>query len=447
MIAWSARRPPGAPRLSADHEEFLDASRRDEVERLKRETAQTPRTRRLQRHAAWALAGIALLTAAGIIAGFVQSRLTAETEARVFSSLAQRAFDTGNCPLAIRFAVSALPPEGALPTTVRSQELEGQLIRAVSTCPLLSSTASDGDAGRVLPGAMTGILNSRTDRSHGLWTLQPPMRFATLEGKANWFGPAPIVTHDGSRLIQLDEDNALRVYSLRDGKVLRTLRPVWGTEPVTPTNDLSLAVSGDSKTIALGAPHRRIRVFSLDSDETPREFGFDDAQPLALNRDGTRLLLTTTTYPRRAELWDLSKDIRLFEWSPDGLLTGGGFSPEDSLFGLWGLALHFWRLPAAGTPIEQSVVPVDGVIITSIEFDPTWARVVVSDNTETRIVDLKQKTTLKLAQPVSDVRFLPDGRFRRRRSTREEWTKRNGPRRVGVVQRRGRCDDSYQRGH
>src|SRR5262249_47455203 len=106
--AWAARRPRDAPVVSEQLRGFLAASRVGEAIRLKRQ-------RQLQKRAAWALSTVALLVVAGLVAVLWQARETARREARVLTSLAQKAIDEGFYDRAMRIAVHGLAPPGALP--------------------------------------------------------------------------------------------------------------------------------------------------------------------------------------------------------------------------------------------------------------------------------------------------------------------------------------------
>lgn len=102
----------------------------DEAER-----AALARTRRFQRRSAFALAGVGVLVAAGLVVGILQSRNTQRREATVLASLAHRAIEDQQYERALRIAVQGLPVRGDVPwalgwSAAEIRAVEGKLAGA-----------------------------------------------------------------------------------------------------------------------------------------------------------------------------------------------------------------------------------------------------------------------------------------------------------------------------
>jgi TIR domain len=91
---------------------------------LAREQAEVARTRRFQRRAGWALAGVFVAVIAILGGALWESYATSKREAAVLASAGAMVSGQGFCDRALRIAVAGLPAgKGASPVTYRSREL------------------------------------------------------------------------------------------------------------------------------------------------------------------------------------------------------------------------------------------------------------------------------------------------------------------------------------
>jgi len=119
--AWMAARKAEAPEITVAQRAFVKASEEAETTRLGKERAQLEtiaaeqRARaQSQRRFACALLVLGVLVLGGLLAAMLQARETAHREAKVMTSVAQRAIQEGHHDRAMRIALQGLPPEGSL---------------------------------------------------------------------------------------------------------------------------------------------------------------------------------------------------------------------------------------------------------------------------------------------------------------------------------------------
>ena len=139
--AWAARRPRDAPIVTPLQQRFLAASRKAQSERLEKERRTAARTRRLQRIAAWTLSSIAILVTIVLVGSLWQARENEKRQARVLTSLAQKAIDGSYYKRAMRIALLGLPLLGKAPwlpgwSTPEINGLEAKLSGAAQLSPL-----------------------------------------------------------------------------------------------------------------------------------------------------------------------------------------------------------------------------------------------------------------------------------------------------------------------
>ena len=125
--AWAARRPRDAPIVTPVQQRFLAASRKAQSQRLEKERRTVARTRRLQRVAAWTLSSIAILVTIVLVGALWQARENEKRQARVLTSLAQKAIDGSYYERAIRIALLGLPLLGKARRTVRKKASQFQV--------------------------------------------------------------------------------------------------------------------------------------------------------------------------------------------------------------------------------------------------------------------------------------------------------------------------------
>jgi len=165
--SWLLDAHPDGPAPTPLQRQFIAASRYAAQRRAETERLQIVRIRRFQRRSAIALLAVALLVAIGLSVAVMQARETSLREARVLTSLAQRAIDEGRYDRAMRTAIHGLPPPGALPFVFPwSRELEVKLAGAAAMSRQLcqipvfafdrsSGLSLSGDGRRVALSALT----------------------------------------------------------------------------------------------------------------------------------------------------------------------------------------------------------------------------------------------------------------------------------------------------
>lgn len=417
---WRDQRTEVAPRISELVENFISASRRSEIERIARAREDIARTRRFQRLAGWGLAGIGLLLAVGLAAAIYQARSASEVESRVFASLANRAFEAGNCELAMRYALSGLPAEGATPVAYCSTAVEDLLRKGVATCPILSRLKAKYNAVVVLPGGTHGLFDGTEsdERWNSVWNIEQKTFVAQLKDSKNWRG-GRVAFGDGSKFGQVEEDNVFRIYSTHTGEVVASLTGVWQERNDgyvnNDYNDLSFAVSSDGRVIAIGARNLPVRLFDVASSRVVAEIGPPGYHAYEFNSDGTQLLIGAD-YPQRIQVWDIAKRSLLAETASTTHQGSAKFSPDGKLVGIAGLAGgEFWRPLSGEAPVKFAEIAKDAQInqnerVYSIAFHQDGRYAVVNGEYSTYVLDLvRQRVQLHIEQyQLSNVRLLAD---------------------------------------
>jgi hypothetical protein len=413
--AWAVRRPREAPAAGELLAEFLSASRKVQTEQMEKERAQITRTRRLQRRAGWALGGIALVTGSGLVAALMQSYANSKSEAAVFASLAQRAFDSGDCIQGTRYALTGLPPPGATRLTYRSEDLERLLKKGITTCPLVSRIASQANYAWVLPKADRAVLGRDADEHEDvLWSLSNPHFIAQI-GYVGGFSRS-VITRDSSKIGIMGSDRVFRVYSAETGKVIASIPNVWTGDDETA---YPIEASDDGKRIAIGGRKQKIRILSLDGAQKPVSLGTEGLEPWALSPDGEKLLTGRNDAQTPVQIWETRSGKELLRAPYEYLY--GAFSPDGRVVALWGGRhdAEFWRIDRDKRPrkfSDMARLPADerDKEVQAVVFDRSGKRALVVRPLKTYVWDFeinKVVVTVPVAQPfyATHAQFLPDG--------------------------------------
>lgn len=418
--SWAMRRSQESPAIGELLSEFLRASRAFEAARLQKERDQISRARRLQRRSGWALAAIGLLVTGGLIAAVVQARSASKTDAKVFAALARRAFQAGNCVLGVRYALSGLPPFGSTPVAFRSQEVEDLLRKGVSTCPVLSSIKGRYNDALVLPGADKALFDGieGDDRRRAIWTLNS--RFvAALDPWKNPHGGLKVF-EDASKISVVEEDNVLRVYSTQSGKVVARLDGVCGksndVDSIEDYTDVSLAVSGDGKYVAVGAPRKRIRILNVGTGHVDTQLGEEGQAAYAFSADD-KLFVSGTRHAQEIQVWDWRNDEMVDHTLSTTEHRAAVFSPSGDRIAIWGFSgAELWQPGRGEAPVKFSKIaasyPVDQKEgMRAVVFDRLRNRAAFVGDSHTYIWDFAKGMLLMTIEHYSltKVRFTPDG--------------------------------------
>src|SRR6476659_9511585 len=138
-----------------------------------------------------AVAAVAFASAVvAFAATLIESRRSAEREARVFGSAGAAAFREGACDRALRLLVAGLPREGALPFSFQSRPLQNDLSFFGSARDCTFRLALTGHTGLVSSASFSpdgsAIVTSSWDGTARIWNARTGAATATLTGHKFW---------------------------------------------------------------------------------------------------------------------------------------------------------------------------------------------------------------------------------------------------------------------
>lgn len=183
---WVSRPNSTGQSPTSLHVSFITESRKNEQSLAAAERSQVARTRRFQKRAGWALAAVAILVLGSAILAALQTRSAAQREARVLTSLAQKAIDEEKFDRAMRIALLGLPPRGAVPfVSPWSQELEIKLAGSAAMDQQLCSFQS-GETNTRAKMVMSSdgsrlAVHSQAHKRFRLWDLESCKLLATID--------------------------------------------------------------------------------------------------------------------------------------------------------------------------------------------------------------------------------------------------------------------------
>ncbi len=338
--AWMARQPRGAPDPTELTRAFVVASEEAETARMSEErkrlddmaAAQSARETalksaeqaqahraRAQRRFAYALGGVGVLLLAVIVSMIAHDIDTDAREARVFASLANRASAESRFELAMRYALAAYKPPGAMPWTRDHPDLEARLGGAAT---MSRFQASFGDGGSPVRSAALSpdgkrIATASQNAAVVIWDAHTAAIQTKLEGHqeaVNTVAWSP----DGARLITASDDGTARLWDAATGKTLATL----------PHGDkvLSAAFNNDGSRAATASDDTTAHIWDATSGtEIHALKGHENAVVKAVfSPDGRRLL--TASWDQTARVWDVASGTELFA------LRGHSNSVADAMF-------------------------------------------------------------------------------------------------------------------
>lgn len=337
---WMARQPRGAPDPTELTRAFLVDSETAETARMSEErkrldemaAAQSARETALknaeqaqaqrahaQRRFAFALGGIGVLLLAVIASMIAYDLDTDAREARVFSSLANRASAEGRFELAMRYALAAYKPPGALPWTRDHPDLEARLGGAAT---MSRFEASFGDGRNPVRSAAISpdgqrIATASQDATVIIWDAHTAAAKTKLEGHRD---PVNAVawSPDGARLITASDDGTARLWDAASGQQLATL----------PHDDkvLTATFNSDGSRAATATDGTTAHIWDATSGAAIHTLmGHENAVVKAVfSPDGRRLL--TASWDQTARVWDVASGTELFA------LRGHSNSVADATF-------------------------------------------------------------------------------------------------------------------
>ena len=260
------------------------------------------------------------------------------------------------------------------------------------------------------------LISASGDKTCAQWNLETGEEILSLVLKHPGWVNGLDVSNDGSQAITICDDGRIRLWSLEDAKLLRTIEPaknvLFTSVDISPDGSLAAAAC---------AAEASVQMWQLDTGE---EITIDQRPWLKLgNRSG--ILWSAKFAPQGgqlltiggndAQLWDINSQQRVVRFTPHGTVASADISPDGKLLvtGSWDRSAKIWNV-ATGKAIRK----LDGVhkqFINSVEFSPDGTLVLTaSDDGTARFwrVDTGETVPPILAGHTGRVlqaRFSPDG--------------------------------------
>lgn len=334
---------------------------------------------------------------------------------RAISSLSRRAFDSGNCVLGLRYAMSGFSESNAASDNNDAAELGKLIIKGTTTCPLISRVRGRYNTAIISPDGSMGYfdgIEGGDERWNLVWKLNPPHFVASLESFQNRTGPT-VGFNDPSKIGFIEEDNVLRVYSTETGKVINSLQGVWAEGVDEHSANVSATVSADGRLIALSAEGQKIRILHMDGGVGVKALGTVGLYPYDFSPDGKRLIIGTD-YPQHLEIWEVETGKRLF-WADATTYQGAAkFSPDGKRVAIWGLqGAEFWSPDVENAPTQFAQMGGKDIDqkerIASIVFSTDGKLVLVVGEYHSYVWDFVQRKRLATVKEylLSNANFLP----------------------------------------
>jgi hypothetical protein len=161
------------------------------------------------------LAGVGVLVLIMLANVLYQQHDTARREMLVYTSLAAQALKDEHFDRAMRFALQAYPPRGALPWAPFSTELEGELAGGALSSRLLRLLK--GHSGPVITPAFSPdgkrVVTASFDQTARLWDGETGKEIAVLKGHTGAVNSAAF-SPDGKRVVTASDDNTARLWDV-----------------------------------------------------------------------------------------------------------------------------------------------------------------------------------------------------------------------------------------
>jgi WD40 repeat protein len=429
---WISSRPREAPEPTDLHRSFIQQSRRGEQARILHEKEQIAARQRAQRKATvrlWCF--FAACIAAASYAAW-QSRETDKREAKIMTSLADKAMAEGHYDRAMRIALRALPTKGELKLAFWSDEVEAKLAGAA----LLSRLRVQlGHAGVVFTAAFSRdgrwIVTASADGTARVWDADGTKQ-VELIGHKNEVRSAAF-SHHGRRIVTASKDETARLWDAENGRELRVLddhRATVVSATFSPDDRLIVTASYDSTArIWDGVTGTILRTLSGHTDWI---------WSAAFSPDGTRIV--TGSADRHACVWDVASGELVFCLRPHGdVVRNASFSPDGRRI-----------VTASFDGTARIWDAVTGAMLTELSGheDQVWSAAFTADGE--RIVTISKDRTARLwssngalmevmrghAGPLHSLDISPDGRHIATASTDKTvriWDARTGKETAALV--------------
>jgi WD40 repeat protein len=159
------------------------------------------------------------------------------------------------------------------------------------------------------------LASGSEDNTIKIWQLKTGRLVRTLIGHTNWISSLAI-TPDGQMLVSASGDSTIKIWQLKTGQLVRTLS--------SHTNSVyTMAISSDGQTIASGSGDNTIKIWQLKTGQLVRTLTRHSyaVNSLAISPDGQTLV------SGNGSVWPLGEDYTIKIWQfktgiPQRTLTG-----------------------------------------------------------------------------------------------------------------------------
>lgn len=333
---------------------------------------------RFQRRQSWALASIAAVVLAFFANTYFQQRELAHREMNIFTSLAATAMNDDRHERAMRFALQAFPPMGALPWSPFSTELEGRLAAAAMLTTQRLTMRGHADDVRIASFSPAGrrIVTASLDAKAIVHDAETGHILAELKGHTHRITSASF-SPDGKQILTLSDDETARVWDAESGRelVVTEALPDYGFFPS------ALRFSPDGKLTATVAKDNTAKIWEVSTGKVIRGLPHNRVLLASFSRNGKHVLTASIAAVR---VWDAftGDEISVFQVGQDSI-TGriaASFSPNgeqvviasDSGASVWNAATgeKLKVLDPGGAVFAASFSP-DGTRVVTARFDQT----------------------------------------------------------------------------
>jgi WD40 repeat protein len=409
---WISRRPREAPEPTEVHRSFIQDSRKAEQARARREAEQLAARERAQRRARVALTGIFVLTVLTAAWAAWQARETAKREARIVTSLAQKAAREGHYDRAMRIAVQGLPPIGALPFSFHSEEVEAVLSGAAMLSLLKAQLAHGAPvrAAEFSPDGRRLVTASEDNDAHEghnayVWDAFSGKQILVLKGHGHPIRRASF-SPDGSRIMTASEDRTARLWDAESGRQIAVMEHGGAVGGAVFSRDGTMAVTASYDGNA--------RVWDGATGKLRNTlFGHRDwIWTAVFSPDGKRIV--TTSKDGTARLWHANSGSAIAVLDGhNGVVHGAAFSSDGRriVTASFDKTIRLW---SAETGVEIAILSGHEDEVWEAAFNPLGPQIVTASKDKTaRIWNMESDRQTILNGHEGALRSIavsPDGR-------------------------------------
>ncbi len=412
---WISSRPAEAPEITSLHRAFVQASRQAEAARAEAERVQVARTRRFQSRAWWALAAVAVLMLAGVLGLVWQDIETTKREQAVFTQLAEQAIKEDEHNRAMRYALQALPAEGAMPWTPSSRKLEGILGGAATAGRLVQRHKLDKADFKVVtfsPNGQFVHLTSAADKTVKLLNMADWTELSSFSSRRS--AREPVLSPSGGFIARESHSGEFQLYNTLSGAKISVQDPEYFNGSIFFSQDGKRIVAfGNRGTIWDTSDGRRRSVINMRlRNVNSAVFSPASNYLLASHFDGKLV--------RIVSLWNADtgeEKLRLTlgrQWLPNGHSEILAFSSDGRVMAVAiGAAVQLVEVETGKT---MATLRGHSDTVLSIAFSPDGSQMVTGSADRTaRIWDIKEGRELAMLVGhsfwVSSAAFSPGGDY------------------------------------